>query len=244
MMFFLVSVAGTSSYFGMRNLHPLKVSFLSHERFFAGKEAHFALMLENQASYGVYDLNISYEDSHNYVKSLKPQSSQQIELSTRFIKRGRSSFSSLHIESLFPLIHERKFRDILLSKELVIYATPEGVSLLHSLHLQENLQGDMSDFLGLEEFVAGESLSRVHWASLAKNETLMKKIFSYEEEQKELHFCYEKLEGSKESRLSQLTLWVLECEALGFVFTLLLGEKLFESKKEHIDEILRQIALL
>jgi len=37
MMFFLVSVAGTSTYFGMKNLYPLSVAFVAQERFLPHK---------------------------------------------------------------------------------------------------------------------------------------------------------------------------------------------------------------
>lgn len=243
MMFFLVSVAGTSTYFGMKNLHPLTLVFVSQERFFVDEPASFTLKLENSSTYDVYDLSITYNDSTHYVKSLKKESSKHIQLQANFVKRGYVALDSVHIESLFPLTHERKFRDISLVHELVVYAKPQGKPLLHRLNIDTKESGDLSDFEGIYEFLHGESFSAIHWASLAKNETLMKKVFSYEEEQEELLFSYEELEGDTESRLSQLTLWVLECEAYGLAFTLEIGSKRFDSKKEHIDVILREIAL-
>lgn len=243
MMFFLVSVAGASTYFGMKNLHPLTLEFVSQERFFVGESAAFTLKLSNSASHSVYDLHISYKDAAYSIKSLKSESSKHIKLHTKFLKRGKAALGSVHIESLFPLIHERKFRDIALERELLIYAHPEGESLLHSLNIDEKESGDLSNFKGIYDFVQGESLSTIHWASLAKNELLMKRVFSYDEEQEELHFSYDALSGDSQSRLSQLTLWVLECEAYGFMFTLELGEKSFDSKEESIDVILGEIAL-
>lgn len=243
MMFFLVSVAGASTYFGMKNLHPLTLEFVSQERFFAGQNASFTLKLQNSASYHVYDLRISCKESSFYLPSLEKESSKHIQLQANFAKRGYVTLGSVHIESLFPLIHERKFRDISLEQELVVYAEPLGKPLLHRLNIDKRESGDLSDFEGIHGFLQGESFSAIHWASLAKNETLMKKVFSYEEEQEELRFTYEELEGDSESRLSQLTLWVLECEAYGFAFTLELGSKQFDSKKERIDVILREIAL-
>ncbi len=243
MMFFLVSVAGSSSYFGMKNLYPLRLAFVSQERFFAGESAAFTIRIENSASYGVYDLHISYKEQTHTLKSLQKESHRHIKFQTKFEKRGRATLQSIHIESLFPMIHERKFRDIALGKELLVYANPLGESLLYRLRRDQKESGDLSDFEGIETLLPGESLSRIHWASLAKNELLMKKVFRYEEEQKELHFCYDALSGDKESRLSQLTLWVLECEAYGFAFTLALGAEYFDSKEESVDVILRQIAL-
>ena len=243
MMFFLVSVAGTSTYFGMRNLYPLKLGLLSQERFFANSISSFTISLRNDSDYTLYDLRCSYEKSTESIDSLKAQEQLQLSFQTRFPKRGKAALKPLHLLSYFPFAHERKFRDIELAGEIIVYASPDGESLLASIMAQQKESGDLSDFKGLEEFMHGESLSSIHWPSLAKSETLMSKQFSYEEEQRKLHFEYESLSGEQEERLSQLTLWVLECEKYGVDFTLKLGAKLYDSKKETIDAICKALAL-
>ena len=243
MMFFLVAVAGTSTLFGMRNLYPLELSFLSHERFFAHENARFTLSAHNKAEYALYDLHFLYKDSPLMLRSLPAQGSAHLSFSTRFEKRGKHTLEKTHLESLFPLIHERKFRDIALDAEILVYPHPKGESLLHRLALQKNKSGDLSDFEGIKKFLQGESISSIHWASLAKNDTLMRKVFLFEEKQEKLHFSLQELRGDEETKLSQLTLWVLECEQLGFAFTLDLGSKIFDSQKEEIDAILSALAL-
>ena len=242
MMFFLVSVAGTSTLFGMRNLYPLELSFLSNERFFADESAHFTLSAHNRASYPLYDLHFHYKDAQATIKTLQAQSSTSIRLNTRFETRGKHTFQKIHLTSLFPLIHERKFRDIDLDATILVYPHPKGESLLHRLALQKNNSGDLSDFQEIKEFLQGESISAIHWASLAKNETLMRKVFLFEEKQEKLHFSLAQLRGDIETKLSQLTLWVLECEKLGFAFTLDLGTKTLDSQQEQIDAILSALA--
>ena len=242
MMFFLVSVAGTSTFFGMKNLYPLALSFLSNERFFAHENAAFTLTAHNNANYPLYDLSLTYKDSLCKLQSLQPQSSVHLSFTTRFETRGKHPLGKVHLESLFPLIHERKFRDITLEKELLVYPEPKGESLLHRLALEKHKSGDLSDFKEIKEFLQGESISAIHWASLAKNDTLMRKVFLFETKQEKLHFRFKELHGDLETKLSQLTLWVLECEKLGFAFTLDLGTQTLDSQKEQIDAILSALA--
>jgi uncharacterized protein (DUF58 family) len=140
-------------------------------------------------------------------------------------------------------MHEKKSREFALNTELLVFAKPEGISLLEHLAKEQKESGDLSDFESIESFVQGESLAKIHWASLAKNESLMKKQFLYEEEQQSLHFFYETLQGDKETRLSQLTLWAVECESQGVAFKLTLAEKELDSKEDGVDGVLKALAL-
>jgi uncharacterized protein (DUF58 family) len=243
MMFFLVSVAGTSTLFGMRNLYPLELHFLSHDRFFAHENASFTLTASNNANYEIYDLHFHYKEKITSLPSLGAQSTTHLSFSTRFETRGKHTLEKIHIESLFPLVHERKFRDIDLENALLVYPHPKGESLLHHLAMQKKNSGDFNDFEGIKKFVQGESISSIHWSSLAKNDTLMRKVFLFEEKQEKLHFRLEDLSGDIETKLSQLTLWVLECEQLGFSFLIDLHAKTLDSKKEETDAILSALAL-
>lgn len=243
MMFFLVAVAGTSTLFGMRNLYPLELRFVSHERFFAHEDAVFTLTATNNANYPLYDLSFTYKNSLRSLRSLQAQSSTHLSFTTRFETRGKHNLDKVHLESLFPLIHERKFRDIALDAKALVYPHPKGESLLHRLAMQKKDSGDLNDFEGIKKFLQGESISSIHWASLAKNETLMRKVFLFEEKQEKLHFSLEELYGDLETKLSQLALWVLECERYGFAFTLDLKSHILDSQKEEIDAILSALAL-
>jgi len=243
MMFFLVSVAGTSTYFGMKNLYPLEMAFVSQERFFASQKASFTVALNNSSEYALYDLDVSYEEQHHKLKRIEPNARVHLSFEQSFPRRGRVALQSVEVSSLFALPHERKFRSYDLGSSLLIYAKPEGISLSKAFAKEQKERGDLSDFKAIEKFTQGESLAKLHWASLAKSETLMKKEFSYEEERVSLHFRYEALSGDKESRLSQLTLWVLECEAEARRFRLSLGSELFDSSEEGVDAILKALAL-
>lgn len=243
MMFFLVSVAGTSTLFGMLNLHPLEIKFLSHDRLFATQTGSLTLLASNSASYGLYDFHFSYAQSKLYLQSLQAHESKAISFEIQFPQRGRHPLKELYVLSFFPLIHERKMRTYKLKGEIIVYPKPQGDSLRKQLAQKKQTSGDLDDFKGITRFIDGENISSIHWASLAKNDTLMSKRFVYTQTQEKLHFSFSDLHGDAESRLSQLTLWVLEASELNFDFTLDLGTNTYDSTKEELDAILTKLAL-
>ncbi|MEA2073683.1 MAG: DUF58 domain-containing protein [Campylobacterota bacterium] len=242
MMFFLVGIAGASSLYGVLNLYHIKVKLLSHERFFALTPSFYTLSLINDSSHSAYDISITSLDEVHNIKSINAQESRTLRVRTDFQQRGSSKLPDIKLSSIFPLPHEIKFKDINLKESLVVYAQPKGISLFSIYNRDSSLNGEMDEFDGLRDFIQGESISYIHWASLAKDETLKSKTFLFEDEQKTLHFNFDTLKGEVEEKLSQLTLWVLECEKYNLAFTLDINAKILDSKEQSIDEILTTIA--
>lgn len=242
MMFFLVGIAGASSLYGVFNLYHIKILLLSHERFFASEPSFYTLSVINNSTSSAYDLSITSHNQTKNIKSLNAHTSTSLQLNADFPQRGRSRLPDIKLSSLFPLPHELKYKEIALNETLFVYAQPKGLSLFSIYNKNASLNGEMDEFDGLKEFQQGESISSIHWASLAKDERLKSKTFLYEDEQKTLHFSFEVLQGDVESRLSQLTLWVLECEKHHLLFKLEINSQLLDSKEQSIDEILTTIA--
>lgn len=243
MMFLLVGVGGSSTLFGFYNLYYVQGKFLSHERFFAGKVGTYKLLFSNKVDEVSYDINITSDNETQYISSIKKNQNITIELTNKFDKRGKDELAKIKLHSLFPLPHELKYKFLNLHKELTIYPKPEGISLLEFYNKSSSLNGELDEFDGIKKFNQGDNPSYIHWSSLAKYNTLMLKNYQYLHEDKILHFDFEKLKGTQEERLSQLTLWTLECEKHHLSFTINLKNKILDSKKESIDAILTQLAL-
>lgn len=242
MMFFLTAVAGTSTLFGMLNLHFLSVKLLSKSRIFATQKASVTFLASNSADFGLYDLDFRYEDKNSYLSSLAPKNSKAVSVEVLFDTRGKHELKQLDVVSFFPLIHEKKMRVFKLDESVIVYPRPEGIGLLERLAMQKSKSGDLDDYKGLSRFEQGENFSAIHWASLAKNDTLMSKRFAYHQTQEKLFFSFDELMGSSEEKLSQLTLWVIEAERYGYDFKLELQQRVYDSKKEAIDAILDALA--
>jgi uncharacterized protein (DUF58 family) len=164
-------------------------------------------------------------------------------MNEKFPSRGKAKLDGCKLTSFFPFAHEIKTKTLPLSKTVVVYPKPCGISLFE--HFAEDVakHGDISDFDAIKPFIQGENISFIHWASLAKSNTLMSKRFLYEQKQETLVFDINRLKGDEEERLSQLVLWVLECEQHQLKFTLRLQEKVLDSKRDSIDAILTELAL-
>lgn len=243
MMFFLVSVAVVSTFFGVLNLSYIEVKFLNHSPFFAQRKGDFSVLTQNNSEHAAYDLSFSYKESKNYVQNLEVDEKKALTFEAVFAQRGKFSFDSLEVESLFPLIHEKKSRTFDFKQSVIVFPKPEGISLLEQLKFKKHQSGDLSDFKGVSHYIDGENFSSIHWASLAKDETLMSKRFVYKQKQTKLRFSFSELQGQTEEKLSQLTKWILEATEHNFDFVLELEGKTYDSTKEDIDAILTQLAL-
>ena len=243
MMFLLVGVGGASSIFGFLNLYYVQVKLLSHDRFFAGTKGSYKLLLSNKFDDVAYDISISSNQDTSYISKIKKHENITVEFTQKFNKRGEHSLERLKVSSLFPLPHELKYKFIEFDKKIVVYPKLEGISLLKFYNKNDSINGELDEFDGVKKFNEGDNPSYIHWSSLAKYDALMIKNYQYQNEEKILHFDFEALQGTQEERLSQLTLWCLECEKNHFPFTLKLKSTTLDSKKESIDEILTQLAL-
>lgn len=243
MMFLLVGVGGTSSIFGFLNLYPVRVKLLSNERFFANKEAEYKLLVSNKSDNPSYDINISNANNSHTISLINKNENITVSMHEKFQKRGYAKLQKIKIYSLFPLPHELKYKFVDLEKQLIVYPKPEGVSLLEFYNKNNSLNGELDEFEGIKRFNEGDNPSYIHWSSFAKHNILMLKNYRYQDENKTLHFDLDSLKGTQEEKLSQLTLWCLECEKYHLNFTIKLHRKVHSSKEESIDAILTKLAL-
>jgi len=241
-IFFLVGVAGASSLYGVFNLYYIKVKLLSSQRFFAHSSASYKLSVVNESEYPSFDISVTSKHKTTYIKSIKPYHSRTISLEEKFDKRGENFLPDVRVHSYFPLPHELKYKDLNINKKIIVYPEANGVSLFKLYNLNNSLNGDINDFEGIKKFNQGDSTSYIHWASLAKNNSMMVKNFIYEDETKKLHFDFKTMKGNSEQKLSQLTLWILECEKYKLDFSINLDANTLDSKKISTDEILKTIA--
>jgi len=242
MMFFLVAIAGASSIFGMLNLYYVQVKLLSYARFFAGTVSTYKILVTNESDNPAYDISITSNEQTQHIKAIEPHYAQTISLEVKFNKRGEEELQKIKIHSLFPLPHELKYKYIEMDKKVVVYAKPSGMPLLKFYSKNNSINGEIDEFEGIKKFSQGDNLSYIHWASLAKNDSLMSKNFIYEDETKKLRFNFKTMSGDDEDKLSQLTLWVIECEEHSFDFSIDLESTILDSKKMSTNEILEAIA--
>ena len=241
-LFFVFSLAFSAGPIGVLNLGNLEASFKKQGRIFAQKEAKILVNIKNTSPTPSWSINLhGTDDSSVPLHKIKGESSTLAALPYLTKDRGRFTYENCYLESKYPLSTARLTKPIDDVYTGIAYPEPKGKPLDTFLQEQETHYGEEKEFDGLREYDGSQKISHIHWASVAKGEMSVK-VFTKETRTHNLTFIYNALTGDKESRLSQLCLWVLECEKQHLPFSIHLPHKQLSSNRESIDEILEILA--
>jgi uncharacterized protein (DUF58 family) len=240
-LFFVFSLAFSAGPIGVLNLGRLEARFIPSERLYAHQEGKISLSIYNSASTTSWSIVIHGPDAEVALPYIKSESSSIVHLPLTPEKRGTFTYEHVTLESKYPLSTARLQLPIKESYNGLVYPQPKGISLASFLNQEITHYGEEKEFDGLKEYDGSQRLSHIHWASVAKGE-LSVKTFIKETETPNLVFDFYKAGKDDETRLSQLTLWVLECEKKHLQFAISLPQKYLNSAKESIDDILKTLA--
>jgi len=240
-LFFVFSLAFSAGPISVSNLIFLKSRYVHLGRVFANEASSISIEIENQSSTPSWAIKLYHDDESVEMMQIKGDSSVIAKLPFTPTKRGVFVHEGCYLESKYPLSTARLTIPIGVSYEGIAYPTPKGKSLRSFISNQEDIYGEEREFDGLIEYDGSQKLSHIHWASVAKGDISVK-TFSKEQEVPKLVFDFYKAGKDDEARLSQLTLWVLECERLNAPFTIKMPHKVLKSPQEDIDVILSLLA--
>ncbi len=241
-LFFVFASAFAAGPVGMLNIGRLDAEFTGCTRLFARERGTLFFRIFNPASTDAWAVEIHVFDTVKTVKKIAAGTSIRAGLAITPPKRGRISPAPCSLQSLFPLATVRFVLPLETSCECIVYPQPRGEPLQSFLLRSRAPFGDETDFAGVRAYDGGISASRMHWPSLAKGETAAK-TFEREHASETLHFVFERCGSDTESRLSQLTLWVLECERQQRRYTIEMPHTVLHGNKENTDAILTALAL-
>jgi uncharacterized protein (DUF58 family) len=210
-------------------------------RLFAHQEGQVSLQIYNDSTITSWSVMLHHESSSIPLEPLKGDTSTILHLPVVPNKRGPFTHQGCYLESKYPLSTVRLVMKINDTYEGMVYPEPKGISLLSFLQKEESHYGEENEFDGLRAYDGSEKLSHIHWPSVAKGEIAVK-LFSKETETPKLVFDFHTAGTDDEARLSQLCLWVLECEKQNLPFTIQMPNKILNSTKESIDVILETLA--
>jgi len=237
-LFFTFALAGASCLMGRLNLYGMNISLISHGRAFAGMPADVRIAVKNPSSRIRYAVECSYGTDTQKIVRLAGHATRVVILSVDYAKRGSAALETITIRSRFPLPHVSFFKEVRLEHTLVVYPEPKGIPLQEFLSQSQSAVGEQNDFEGLRRYEPGDTLSLIYWPSVAKGNDIQSKQFDYVETMQVLEFDFVRSAPTDELRLSQLCLWVLECEVQNIDFMIHLPSQKLDSKKLETDEIL------
>lgn len=241
-LFFVFAAAFSAGPLGILNIGQLEAGFDHAERLFAREEGRCFFRISNPANTTAWAIELHCDTFVTNIARIDGHSTINASVSIKPDKRGRLHCDSCTLQSFFPLSTVRFVLPLEQCCDTIVYPQPKGEPLRSFLLRQRAPFGEEQDFDGLASYSGAESMSRIHWPSVAKGEPAVK-IFEQKMRTKRLEFDFYRAGKSDEARLSQLCLWILECERSRQLFTLKMPHKILKSDKESIDGILEYLAL-
>ncbi len=241
-LFFVFAAAMSASPLGILNIGRVEVILKNCERLFAKERSFCYFQCHNPSTFENYALTLHCMEQVIPVSYIPAQKTTPVKMPLLPKRRGELHIKACSLQSFFPLYTIRFILPLACDKTRTVYPQPAGISLQEYLAKRKAHFGDEQDFDGIRYDTEAQNLARVHWPSVAKGEFAIK-IFDHDLPHDTLHFEFLSAGEHDEERLSQLTLWTLECEQKSLDFEILLPQERLQSQRMEIDEILTKLAL-
>lgn len=242
MIFLTMGLSGAVYLLAHRNVRRITLRFLAQQRIFAGGEGRFNVMVRSDsAEHYALALTPPYHGDLPYLSS---DEAQVLPVKREPLGRGVHPLGTISVESYFPLgLFHCSCRYALRDAALRVYPEPKGAPLQRSQAQSAAWSGERDEFDGLRRYQRGDALSLIHWKASARSNELYSKRYLHTVVRPQMAFAYEQAGEGTEERLSQLCLWILECESQHLDYTITLPGKLYSSKEYRHEEILDALAL-
>jgi uncharacterized protein (DUF58 family) len=233
-----------------RNLADLKIASALTTPAFAGECGTLTLAIANDTPLARYCVEIDASGVSRVAADLPAQSSHPVELSVSAPRRGLVHIDRLRISTTHPFGLFRAWSWVHAPITLVVFPRPRGSRPVPPQAGGRDGQArepgaQRDEWLGLRAFREGDSPRQVAWKAYARGAPLLSKEYAASGSQQRL-FEFERLEGlDTETRLEQLARWIVDAEARGERYGLVLrGTRLApEHGPEHRRRALTALAL-
>lgn len=222
LVFLLAGLTLVSMHHTHANLVSLELQAGVTRAVFAGDTAQIAIRLHNPSRTPRYSLLLSWRAAQaapSAPTDLEAGESAQCVLALPAPHRGRLSASVFRVASEYPLGLFRAWTWAELDIETLVFPTPAPPGLAPPGSVghggtQAATMAGREEFNGLRSYQRGDSAHAIHWKSLPKTLTPMVKQFA-DTVDEDRWLDWEQLAPlGIEARLSQLTRWVLDLDAL------------------------------
>jgi uncharacterized protein (DUF58 family) len=221
--FLMVSIALVTMHHCNRNLLGLQVDVTTEVDAFAGREARFEFVLQNDSNVDRRDVEICCMTATG-IRSVPARSSETVPVSIPVPQRGVTRLAQFELRTRHPFGWFHAWTYVQGSLTVYVAPSPRGTQTLPAAGglgsaSRSETRGD-EDFAGLRAYEPGVPLKHMAWKVLARGgEAAVQSYTSFAAQPEWLEWSA--LEGQDtETRLSQLCLWVLASEAAQRVYGL------------------------
>jgi len=232
-----------------RNMAQLEIRAGRTDAVFAGDMAQFVFHFHNNGRLPRYHLKLHDGNGHSVTFDIPAQQSVEVKLPMPAAQRGWLSSGRLTLFTEFPLGLYHAWSYLHFDTRCLVYPKPAASQPLPTSSDQSgtgkfNAAGD-EDFSGLRNYIPSDSLPRIAWKALAREQGLQVKQFSSQQGQ-ELWLDWGLLPAlAAERKLEILARWVLDADAQGLHYGLRLPDIELPPGHNamHRTECLRALAL-
>ena len=248
--FLVASLVVVSILHSFRSLSGLRFSTKKCRPVFAGDIASFDCQIENPTHSPRVSVGLSTFKSPPLRTNIDPYSIRESRLSIQTASRGWQKIGTVTLYSLFPLGLFRAWSPIKVDEHVLVYPRPTDNHLPFPNSNQptpeneQDIKGD-DDFTGFRQYTPGDSVKRIYWKALAKEQGLHTKEYNGDQTSIVWLDWSRTPGGSIEDRLSQMCRWVLDAEQSGSSYGIRLPSKKLNpaSGEVHRARCLKTLAL-
>lgn len=232
-----------------RNLLDLGLAAASANPAFAGEHAVLALTVVNGSPLPRYRVQIDTSAGGAVTTDLPRQGTRRIELAVPAPRRGVLRIDRIRVATTYPFGLFQAWTWVHAPLLITVYPRPRGVRSVPPCGGEESASlpapgVDRDEWRGLRAFREGDSPRQVAWKAYARGAPLLVKEYASGRATRRL-FDFDALAGlDTETRLEQLARWILDAEARGERYGLVLrGLRLApENGERHCERALTALA--
>lgn len=257
--FLLAGVGFVSIFHTYRTLYGLQVGRAPAQPVFVGGRAVFQVVIRNPGPAHRHGVRVFWTRAgEGPLQDIPARAEQRFALSTPALERGKLAAGPITVASVFPLGLLRAWSPVRLDMTCIVYPRPESggpappsLAGEHDKDLGQRSQSekagwDGDDFSGLRAYRFGDPPRQVAWKATARSEAMFAKEFASQEENAVIWLRWrDAVREDVEATLSRLCRWVLEADAGGKPYGLVIPGRRIEPAVggEHLRQCLTALAV-
>ena len=248
--FTLLAVGHNTLIYTYRNITGLTLSALKAGPTFAGSELAIPVKITADGREHT-SVGVGTRESIQAICDIPATEHTNVEIRVPVYERGYYTSERLYIATTYPLGLLRAWSWFRFEQRYLVYPEPIEPPVMEARGKGDE-QGDSEevkmgeqDFFGIRSYREGDPKRKIHWRAYARELGLHTMEFS-EPENQSIHFDFDALpQADTETRLSWLTHLLLNAEASGQAFGLILPNETIDvsSGTQHLETCLRALAL-